>query len=286
VISGRAKLAGVIGDPIGHSLSPRLHAFWLDAYKIDGAYVPLGVAKESFAKTVRALRGAGFVGLNVTVPHKEAAFAIVERLGAEALAAGAVNLLLFHRDHVEGQNTDSAGLKESLLEALGPDALVAKPVAVVGAGGAARAAAMALSGLKAAEIRIVARNIVRADAIVRDLSPRTPVPLKSCAWSDWPRAASGIALLLNATSAGMAGHPALGLSLDPLPPGAAVCDVVYNPLETLLLAEAKARGHLAVDGLGMLMHQAVPAFEAFYGVRPKVTPALKSALLEVLRGKS
>jgi shikimate dehydrogenase len=281
-ISGRAKLAGVVGDPIAHSLSPRLHAHWLEAYGIDGAYVPLKVPRESFAFALRGLRLAGFTGLNVTVPHKEAAFALADRVDDAARAAGAVNLLIFRDGHIEGRNTDSAGLSASLAEQLGSHALLGKTVALLGAGGAARAAIIALDMLGVSEIRLVAR--ARADSLVRDMKISAKAELKSFAFENWPEAASGAALLVNATSAGMKGKPALTLPLDPLPREAIVCDIVYNPMETPLLATARARGHATIDGLGMLMHQAVPAFEAFFGVRPQVTPALRKLLEGVLHG--
>lgn len=282
-ISGRAKLAGVIGDPVAHSLSPRLHAHWLGAYGIDGAYVPLAVPREAFARVLSGLRIAGFRGLNVTVPHKEAAFALAERLDPAARITGAVNLLVFRDDHIEGRNTDVVGLAESLVEVLGREGLRGKSVALTGAGGAARAAVAALDNLGVAEIRLIARNSARTETLCRDLKPSVLAVLQPFAWSDWRAAGAGIALLVNATSAGLRGRPALDLPLDPVPKSAAVCDIVYNPLETPLLAAARQRGHRVIDGLGMLMYQAVPSFEAFYGVKPAVTPALRKELEEVLR---
>jgi shikimate dehydrogenase len=284
-ISGHAKLAGIVGDPVSHSLSPRLHAHWLEAHGIDGAYVPLKVARESFAATLRGLRMAGFVGLNVTVPHKEAAFALAEILDAAALAAGAVNLLVFRNGHIEGRNTDAAGLASSLVESLGADTLRDKTAVILGAGGAARAAIVALAALGTKEIRIVARNPARAKLLVDELQASTKTALNAFDWREWPKAAADTALLVNTTSAGMRGQPSLTLSLDPLPRGAAVCDIVYNPLETPLLGEARARGHSTIDGLGMLMHQAVPAFEAFFGVTPVVTPALRKDLEKALHDR-
>jgi shikimate dehydrogenase len=277
-ISGAAKLAGVIGDPVAHSLSPRLHGHWLEAYGLDGAYVPLRVPREAFAFALRGLRLAGFAGVNVTVPHKEAAFAIAERLDDAARAAGAVNLLIFREDHIEGRNTDSSGLAASLAEQLGAAALKGQTVALLGAGGAARAGILALDSLGAKEIRIVARNPARGAELARSLKSSTRAALESFAFDGWTKASADIALLLNTTSAGMKGNPPLALSLDPVPPAAAICDIVYNPLETPLLAEARRRGHRTIDGLGMLMHQAVPAFEAFFGVKPNVTPAARKVL--------
>ena len=284
MISGKAKLAGVIGDPISHSLSPLLHAHWLEAYGIDGAYVPLKVARESFAFALSGLRLAGFVGINVTVPHKEAAFALATNVDAAARAAGAANLLIFRDSRIEGRNTDSAGLSASLVDHLGANALQGKIATLIGAGGATRAAIIALDTLGAKEIRIVARNGTRGDGLARDMKPAVKAQLQSFAFEDWSNAAAGVALLVNTTNAGMRGNPALTLSLGPLPRDAAVCDIVYNPLETPLLKEARTRGHTTIDGLGMLMHQAAPAFEAFYGIKPQVTPALRQLLEGALHG--
>ncbi|HUB84990.1 MAG TPA: shikimate dehydrogenase, partial [Rhizomicrobium sp.] len=262
-ISGKAKLAGVIGWPVTHSLSPRLHSYWLAAHGIDGAYVPLSVAKEDFARVIGALRLAGFAGVNVTVPHKEAAFAIAHDVDAAALAAGAVNLLLFRGDgRIEGRNTDAGGLAASLNEALGKNALNGKSAALLGSGGAARAAVLALADLGVRDIRIMGRNAHRAAMLAQELAKKVNVPLKSFGWDQWPTAAKDAGILVNATSAGMNGAQKLDLPLDPLPVNAVVCDLVYNPLETDLLSRAQSTGHRVVDGLGMLMHQAVPAFEA------------------------
>ena len=277
------KLAGVIGWPVGHSLSPRLHGFWLRQYGIDGAYVPLPARREDFARVVDGLARAGFAGLNVTIPHKEAAFAIAHDVDVAAKEAGAVNLLLFGDDgRIEGRNTDAAGLAASLGEGLGATSLRGKQVVLVGAGGAARAAILALSDLGAGEIRIVNRDASRAEGLAKNLAGRVFPQLVPGLWNDWERAAAGAALLVNATSAGMAGSAPLELALEALPKDAAVCDIVYNPLETPLLKAARARGHRTVDGLGMLMHQAVPAFAAFYGATPSVTPALRAELEKAL----
>lgn len=282
-ISGKAKIAGVIGWPIAHSLSPRLHSYWLEAHGIDGAYIPLAVKREDFARVIKSLRMSGFRGVNVTVPHKEAAFAIAHHLDDAALAAGAVNLLLFGNGVIEGRNTDAGGLAASLTEALTKNALSGKDAVLLGTGGAARAAVLALSELGAREIRIVGRNHGRSEVLVREFSLRTKTRLRAMAWKDWAKAADGAGVLVNATSAGMSGKDILELPLDPLPVNAVVTDLVYNPLETDLLKRAQARGNRIVDGLGMLMHQAVPAFEAFYGERPQVTPALRTELKKALR---
>ena len=282
-ISGKAKLAGVVGWPIVHSLSPRLHSYWLDAHGVDGAYVPLAVPREDFARVIESLRIAGFAGVNVTVPHKESAFAIAHELDDAAQAAGAVNVLLFGGGKITGRNTDAAGLAASLSEALVKNALSGKDAVLLGTGGAARAAILALAELGVREIRIVGRNHGRGEVLAGEFSARVKTPLRAMAWHDWAKAADGAGVLVNATSAGMSGKEALELPLDPLPVNAVVTDLVYNPLETDLLQRAQARGNRIVDGLGMLMHQAVPAFEAFYGERPQVTPALRTELKKALR---
>lgn len=279
-ISGRARLAGVVGDPVAQSLSPRLHGHWLEAHGIDGAYVPLRVPREDFALVLASLRRAGFVGVNVTVPHKEAAFALAHTVDADAATAGAANLLLFEGDRIVARNTDASGLEASLREALDVAPWRGQTAVLLGAGGAARAAVLALDRLGFARIRIVARR--RADDLAQALAGTITAVPEGFAWSRWPEAADGALLLINATSAGMTGKPPLDLWLSPLKPGAAVCDLVYNPLETPLLAAARARGHRAVGGLGMLMHQAVPSFAAFYGVTPVVSDALRRELEEAL----
>jgi shikimate dehydrogenase len=272
-----------MGWPIAHSLSPRLHGYWLNAHGVDGAYVPLAVPREEFARVIESLRHSGFAGVNVTVPHKEAAFAIAHELDDAAQAAGAANLLIFDGGKISGRNTDAAGLAASLGEALAKNALMGKDAVLLGTGGAARAALLALAELGVREIRIVGRNHGRGEVLAREFSGRVKTPLRAMAWGDWTKAADGAGVLVNATSAGMAGKEKLELPLDPLPVNAVVTDLVYNPLETDLLQRAQARGNRIVDGLGMLMHQAVPAFEAFYGERPQVTPALRAELKKALR---
>ena len=280
-LSGAARLAGIIGWPVTQAFSPRLHGYWLNEMGIDGALVPLPVRREDFSVVVRALMKAGFKGVSVTIPHKEAAFAICHETDLAARAAGAVNLMIFHENgRIEGRNTDATGLAASLRENLGADALKVKTTVVLGAGGAARAVVVALHDLGAGEIRIVNRSRGRADQLAAALSPH--VKPRIVVFDDWSKAAEGAALVVHSTSAGMKGAPSLDIPLDPLPKTAAVCDIVYNPLETPLLKRAHAAGYKTIDGLGMLMHQGVPAFEAFFGATPKVTPALRKNLEEAL----
>lgn len=279
-ITGSARLAGVIGWPIAQSLSPALHGFWLEEHSIDGAYVPLPVRPEDFARALDGLRRAGFGGFNITVPHKEAAFALADRLDEVARAIGAVNLLLFDDKGIEGRNTDVFGLSATLGHALGGDALKNRVVAVWGAGGTARAAIYALASMGVAEIRIFNRTASRAAALAASFAPLIQSKVTAGGYDTW--AGRDVALVVHTTSAGMKKMPSLDLPLDQLPADAAVLDVVYNPLETGLLARARARGLKTVDGLWMLLHQAVPSFEAFYGITPRVTPALREKLLKVL----
>jgi shikimate dehydrogenase len=280
-LTGKAKLAGIIGWPIMHSLSPVLHGHWLAEHGIDGAMVPLAAHREDFTAVIDGIRRAGFAGVNVTVPHKESAFAIAHSVDAAAKAAGAVNLLVFRDGKMEGRNTDSLGLAESLREEIG--ALNGKTVVLLGAGGAARGAILALEMLGAGHIHLLNRDSHRAETLASSLSTQVKAPVEPGALGDWGKVAGEAALVVNSTSAGMTGNPPLDIDLGALPKTAAVCDIVYSPLQTPLLKDAAARGHKTIDGLGMLMHQAAPSFEAIFGVRPKVTSALRDALVKVLR---
>jgi shikimate dehydrogenase len=280
--NAQTKLACVIGWPVVQSLSPRLHGHWLKEYGIDGSYVALPVQREDFSTAVQSLRREAYRGASVTVPHKEAAFAIAHRVDDAAKAAGAVNQLVFHEDDtIKGLNTDALGLAASLREA--GLSLEGKPAILLGAGGAARAAVLALNELGAGEIRILNRDRHRAEVLVSNLSPSSNATLVPMELTDWRKIAGDTALAINTTSAGMKNTPSLDLALDHLPKDAAVCDIVYNPLETGLLNRARALNLKTIDGLGMLMHQAVPAFKAFFGVEPKVTPALRRELESALR---
>jgi len=283
-LSGKAKLAGIIGWPVTHSLSPVLHGHWLAEYDIDGALVPLAAKAEDFALVIDGIRRAGFKGVNVTVPHKEAAFAIAHACDQAAKSAGAANLLIFHDGEIEARNTDSIGLAESLGETIGT--LRGGSAVLLGAGGAARGAILALEMLGAGKIHLLNRDSRRAANLAASLAPEVKAAIEPGGLDDWKAVAGGAALLVNSTSAGMGANPPLDVDLSLLPVFAAVCDIVYNPLQTKLLKDAAARGHKTIDGLGMLMHQAVPSFEAFFGVRPNVTPALREALVSVLSARA
>jgi len=282
-LTGKTRLAGIIGWPVIHSLSPVLHGHWLAEHGIDGAMVPLAAQREDFTAVIEGVRRAGFAGVNVTVPHKESAFAIAHSVDAAAKAAGAVNLLVFRDGKMEGRNTDSLGLAESLREEIGT--LNGRSVVLLGAGGAGRGAILALDMLGAANIHLLNRDSKKAAALAAALAPQVKARIEAGALDDWAKAAANAALLVNSTTAGMTGNPPLDIDLGALPKTAAVCDIVYSPLETALLKDAAARGRKTIDGLGMLMHQAAPSFQAFFGVKPKVTPALREALVKVLRAR-
>ena len=273
-ISGAAKLAGVMGWPVAHSRSPALHGFWLAEHGIDGAYLPLPVRPENLRRALQALPLMGFAGCNLTIPHKEPALEIVDEIDASARRAGAINMVVIdEHGRLRGGNSDGFGFLEALRAAVPGWSARAGAAVVLGAGGAARAIVAALIDDGAPEIRLVNRTPARAASLAKTLGGAVwGVP-----WERRAEALAGAALLVNATSLGMAGQPALELALDLLPPGAVVNDIVYVPLETPLLAAARARGNLAVDGLDMLLHQARPGFAAWFGVAPAVTQELRRA---------
>jgi shikimate dehydrogenase len=275
--------AFVVGHPIAHSRSPLIHGYWLSQHGIPGSYERLDVAPEAFPDFLRALPESGFRGGNVTIPHKEAAYALVDTLTPRAQKIGAVNTLVVGPDgRVRGDNTDAPGFCAHLDHSLGAGwtERAGGTAVVLGAGGAARAIVVGLaeSGLR----RILIANRTRARA--ETLAALAPGIGAALAWDDLPDALAGAGLLVNTTSLGMKGQPPLDLDLTPLPETAAVADIVYAPLETDLLAAARRRGLAAVDGLGMLLHQAVPGFEAWFGLRPAVTPGLRDSIVADLTG--
>lgn len=276
IVSGKALVAGVMGWPVGHSRSPRLHGFWLREYGIDGAYVPLAVPPERVEQAIRALPALGFRGCNVTVPHKEAALRAVDALDPAARRIGAVNTIVVRPDgSLEGRNTDAFGFIQNLRAAL-PGLGFGQPSVVLGAGGAARAVVVALLEAGAPLVRLANRSRDRAEALAAELGGSIEV----VDWAERSDALAGAGLLVNTTTLGMAGQPALEIDLSPLPRTAVVTDIVYTPLTTPLLAEAERRGNPVVDGIGMLLHQARPGFAAWFGVEPEVTPALRRFVLD------
>tara|TARA_R110001592_G_scaffold55547_2_gene169614 strand:- start:13776 stop:14624 length:849 start_codon:yes stop_codon:yes gene_type:complete len=276
-LSGNAKIAGVIGWPVAHSLSPRLHGYWLRTLEIDGAYIPLPVAPENISDALKALPKLGFAGANVTVPHKEAALAVVDEVSETANRIGAVNTLICKPDGtLFGDNTDAFGFIENLrvgAPAWDPDAGRAL---VLGAGGAARAVVTALIDAGVMEICLSNRTLARADDVAQYIGGNVAV----VPWDARDAAAQGATLLVNTTSLGMAGKAPLEMDIRGLADDAVVTDIVYAPLQTPLLASAQARGLTTVDGLGMLLHQARPGFEAWFGVQPEVTDDLRRYVLE------
>jgi shikimate dehydrogenase len=283
-ISGAARLAGIMGWPIAHSRSPALHGFWLQEHGIDGAYVPLAVAPGRLERALRALPALGFRGCNLTIPHKQAALPVMDRVDDVARRIGAMNTVIVSPDgSLEGSNTDVFGFRENLREQAPDWHPAAGPAVVLGAGGSARAVIAALSAAGLEEIRLVNRTRDRAEVLARDLA----VPGTRLAVHSWDRRAQVLGdagILVNTTSLGMVNEPSLDLDLAALPLGAVVVDIVYVPLETGLLATARRRGNPAVDGLGMLLHQGRPGFSAWFGATPVVTPALRRAMLATFAG--
>lgn len=267
ILSGTARLAGITGWPVSHSRSPRLHGFWLERYGIDGAYVPLPIEPAHFAAAVRGLMFSGFAGVNVTIPHKVTAFAICDEVDESARRAGAVNTMVFENGRITGSNTDGWGFLENL-RAYGVDP-TAGPALILGAGGSARAVAAVLLGL-GVQVTMANRTRARAESLARELPG-----LKVIEWEARDHAVPNSALLVNTTSLGMAGHPPVEIDLDRSARGLTVADIVYVPLETPLLAAARARELRVVEGLGMLLHQAVPGFRAWFGFEPTVDEALR-----------
>ena len=278
ILSGAARLAGVMGWPVAHSRSPRIHGYWLEEKAIDGAYLPLAVRPEALGAALAALPALGFRGCNLTAPHKEAAVLHMATLSEAARRIGAVNTVTVGEGGaLHGDNTDGYGFISHLRQEA-PGWKPAAPVAMLGAGGAARAVVDALTAAGAAEIRIVNRSPERAVALAAAAGGAVrPLP-----WEERGRALEECGLLVNTTQLGQVGKPALDLDLEWLPAEAVVYDLVYAPLETALLQAARARGNVAVDGLGMLIHQARPGFAAWFGARAEATAALRAFVAEGL----
>ncbi len=278
-LSGATKLAGVVGRPVRHSLSPPIHNAWLDAAGIDGAYLALSPTEDGFPHLIEGLRGGSVAGLNVTLPFKEAALAAADRASERAQLAGAANLLLFSEDGaVLADNTDGIGLLGAFqAQAPGFDP-AAGPVVILGAGGAARGAAAAFLLAGAPKIRLVNRTRARAEVIAFALGDR----VQAFGWAELPSLLDDAAALINATSLGLEGHDPLDIELTGLPRTAPVMDMVYRPLLTRLLEDAAQAGHPTVDGLEMLILQAGPSFEAFFGAAPPASVDVRALALAAL----
>lgn len=277
---GEPRRACVIGWPVAHSRSPLIHGYWLERYGVNGAYVRRPTPPEELEAFLRHLGREGFVGANVTVPHKEAAWRLADEADAAAQAVEAANTLWLEDGRLKATNTDIHGFLRNLDE-LAPGWDAAGPAAVCGAGGAARAVIRGLLDRGFQDIRVINRTRARGEALAR----RFGAALTLFDWSDCDRALAGAALLVNATSLGMTGAPPLDLPLDGLAAEAVVSDIVYAPLETELLRRARARGLTAVDGLGMLLHQAAPGFEKWFGVFPEVTAELRALVVRDIEGR-
>ena len=272
----RIPLAGVIGSPIAHSKSPALHTHWLKTLGIAGHYIPIDVAQEDLEHIVKTLPKMGFVGVNVTVPYKEKVMDFADLVTDRAALIGSANTLIFRKDgKINADNTDSYGFIQNLRQKAPDWDPKAGPAAILGAGGAARAVIAALVEVGVPEILISNRTKARAEKLKTDFGKRLRVV-------DWVQAGNMLeeaATVINTTSLGMVGKPPLRVPLDGLQKGTLVTDLVYAPLMTHLLNEANEAGCVTVDGLGMLLHQAVPAFERWFGVRPQVTDETRAAVL-------
>ncbi len=276
IVHDRIPLAGVIGAPIAHSKSPALHGYWLRRYGIRGFYIPMHVEQSDLEQVLRTLPKQGFVGLNVTIPHKESVLQIADVVTDRAALIGAANTLLFRKDgRIQADNTDGAGFIANLRQNAPDWNPRVAPAAVLGAGGACRAVIAALLEIGVPEIRLANRSRGRAETLRTDFGAKVVV-------HDWTRAADmfeGAGTVVNTTSLGMTGKPDFRMPLDNIDRTALVTDLVYTPLMTQFLIEAESKGCRIVDGLGMLLHQAAPGFERWFGQRPDVDAATRQAVL-------
>ncbi len=272
-------LAGVMGWPIAHSRSPVIHGHWIEQLGLRGSYVPLAVNPVHLPEALQGLAALGFAGCNLTLPHKVDALTCIQELDDVARQIGAVNTVVVKADgSLRGTNTDAFGYIQSLREAQPDWQAASRPAVVLGAGGAARAIVWALADAGVKEIRLLNRSPDKANAMATELG----APVKALDWQDRHQALADAGLLVNTTTQGMQGQPALDIDLSALPASAVVSDIVYTPLETDLLRRAKQRGNPVVNGLGMLLHQARPGFAAWFGVMPEVTPALWQKVIATL----
>lgn len=272
--------AGIVGWPVSHSRSPILHGYWLRKYAIAGSYERIPIAPENFAETFRALGSQGYAGVNVTIPHKQAAMACCDELDDIAKRLGAVNTIRIKDGRFYGSNTDGFGFIENLRQGAPDWKPQAGPAVIIGAGGAARAVIAALCDAGVKHLYLFNRTQTRADRLAADLGG----PIIPQDWADLPGALGDCALLVNCSSLGMAGQPPLEISLQNLHPRAYVTDLVYTPLITPLLHSAAARGNPTIDGLGMLIHQARPGFAAWFGIMPEADDTLRNLLLADITG--
>ena len=276
-------LAGVMGWPVAHSRSPLIHNHWIAEHGLLGAYVQLAVRPDNLEAALRSLPVLGFKGCNLTIPHKVAALALVDRVEPLAQRIGAINTVVVEADgSLTGKNTDAFGYLHSLREARPGWRADVGPALVLGAGGAARAVTAALLDAGVPEVRLCNRSADKAQALVRELAAEFGAKVRAVAWEARARGLGDVALLVNTTNQGMHGEPALDLDLAALPLQALVSDIVYVPRLTPLLQAALSRGNPVAYGLGMLIHQARAAFEAWFGVLPSASPALLQAVQDTL----
>lgn len=275
-MSKKIPLAGVIGSPVAHSRSPKLHAHWLRTFGLPGHYIPMDIATKDLEAAIRMLPSLGFVGVNITIPHKERVIEIADLVTDRATMIGAANTLIFRKDgKIHADNTDGYGFFENLRTGAPHWDPRAAPAAILGAGGAARAVVASLLDAGVPEVLISNRTRIRAEKLANELGHRVTVV-------DWVQAGNMLDeanLFVNTTSLGMEGKAEMRVPLDGLRPGLVVTDLVYTPLQTRLLQSAEAAGCTTVDGLGMLLYQAVPGFERWFGMRPDVDAAARAAAL-------
>ena len=279
--SSRFLLAGVMGWPVMHSRSPMMHNYWFRQHKLAGTYVPLAIQPEGLAAALRALNPLGFAGVNLTIPHKRQALAVVDEVDAVAKCIGAISCVVVRPDgSLTGTNNDWFGFIHNLKQEQPGWRADAGPVVVLGAGGGSRAVCYGLMQEGAQEIRLVNRTFARAKGLADEFGG----PLKALPWDERHDALAGAAMVVNATSQGMVGQPALDLRLDRLSKSALAADIIYIPLETPFLAAAQQRGNRTANGLGMLLHQGRPAWKMWFGIEPVVTAELRLLMEQSIQG--
>lgn len=276
------KKACVIGWPITHSRSPIIHGYWLKKYGIEGSYTKEAVKPEDLAAFLGSLAAKGYAGCNVTVPHKEAAYALADVKDASTVAAGAANTLWLKGGRLRAANTDTYGFMTHLNVSAPGWFEREAPVCILGAGGAARAIVMGFLEAGCTEVRVCNRSRDRS----QDLANHFGSSVRALDWEQREQASSDACVIVNTTTLGMIGQPALDLDVSKLAPDCVVADIVYVPLETPLLTAARARGLRTVDGLGMLLHQAAPGFQKWFGVKPEVTPELRALVEADIKGQA
>ena len=271
----RFLLAGVMGWPVMHSRSPMLHNYWFKKHELAGTYVPLAIRPEGLAAALRALHPLRFAGCNLTIPHKEQAMTLVDEVDALAKAIGAISCVVVRPDgSLSGTNNDCYGFIHAIKQEQPGWRADSGPIVVIGAGGGSRAVCCGLAQEGAREIKLVNRTLDRAQAIARGFGG----PIRALPWDERHEALEGAAMVVNTTSCGMVGQPALDINLDKLPKNALAADIIYIPLETPFLAAARKRGNRTVNGLGMLLNQGRPAWKVWFGIEPEVTAELRAMI--------